>query len=46
MPTTTPVITPTIAPTTTPHPWQEESTDPWETCPEQKRELGSPDVSP
>jgi hypothetical protein len=27
-------------------PWQEEYTDPWEICPQQKRELASPDVEP
>jgi hypothetical protein len=43
-PTTTPTTTPTTAPSTTPFP--ERHTDPWEICPQQQRELGSPDVQP
>ena len=46
--TTTPVTTPTQTPLDNPsdNPWQEEYTDPTEICPQQHRELASPDVMP
>jgi hypothetical protein len=44
--TSTPVTTPTITPATTPTPWRERFTSPDELCPQQHRELGSPDISP
>ena len=43
-PTTTPVETPTVAPNVTP--WPERFTDPIHVCPQQRRELASPDVLP
>lgn len=43
-PTTTPVRTPTISPETDPYRAPERYPD--EICPQQKRELVSPDVSP
>lgn len=42
--TTTPVTTPTVSPSTTP--WRETYTSPEEICPQQHRELASPDVEP
>lgn len=42
--TTTPAVTPVITPAETP--WQEEYTSPDEICPQQHRELASPDVEP
>jgi hypothetical protein len=46
MPTTT--TTPTIAPATSPDaaPWRETHVSPDEICPQQQRELASPDVEP
>lgn len=48
-----PVTDPTIAPTKTnpvtepvEAPWQEEFTDPAEICPQQVREVSSPDIAP
>ncbi len=46
MPVTTPVTTPTIAPTTSPTPYWEEHTMPERICPQQTREVASPDVMP
>ncbi len=44
-PTTTPVRTP-VEPKPEERPWQEQFTDPWEICPQQVREVGSPDIAP
>jgi hypothetical protein len=43
-PIETPVRTPSIDPN--PAPWPERFTDPIHICPQQKRELTSPDVAP
>lgn len=43
-PTKAPTKTPTVAPSESP--WIEENTDPFEICPQQKREVISPDVGP
>jgi hypothetical protein len=43
-PTTTPTTTPTVSPSESP--WRETYTDPWRICPQQTRELGSPDIEP
>mgnify|MGYP000863921278 CR=1 FL=1 len=47
MPVTTPITTPVI-PGTSPEttPWREVYTDPSRICPQQTRELGSPDIEP
>lgn len=47
-PTTTPTQTPVEAPRIDPGPlaWPERFTDPIHICPQQKRELTSPDVAP
>lgn len=45
----TPVINPTQTPTvpyTSPETWTETYTDPAKICPQQRREGGSPDISP
>lgn len=46
MPATNPVITPTRTPTVSPVPDQSPGFLPDEICPQQKREMASPDVSP
>lgn len=43
-PVQTPVTTPVISPSE--QPWREEFTSPDEICPQQTRELGSPDIQP
>lgn len=43
-PTEAPVRTPSIEPA--PAPWPERFTDPIHICPQQKREMTSPDVAP
>ncbi len=47
-PATTPVETPVRTPSVEPSPsiWPERYTDPIHICPQQKRELTSPDVEP
>lgn len=47
-PASAPVITPTQTPTVAPDavPWPQRFTDPIQICPQQKRELTSPDVAP
>lgn len=42
-PTTTPTV---VTPGTSPQPFQETYTSPEETCPQQHRELASPDIEP
>ena len=49
MPVTTvpnPVQTPTSVPVPTPENWPQRFTDPIHICPQQKRELTSPDLEP
>ena len=43
-----PIQAPTTTPTINPDadPWRETYTDPWEVCPQQTREVSSPDVAP
>lgn len=45
-PTQAPTTTPTITPSPDADPWQETYTDPERICPQQTRELGSPDIAP
>ncbi|GEM_PF-3190211 len=45
-PATAPAETPVRTPSIAPAPWPERYTDPIHICPQQKRELASPDVAP
>jgi hypothetical protein len=45
-PTTTPTQTPVEVPHVEPAAWPQRFTDPIHICPQQKRELTSPDVAP